>query len=230
MLASKAKVCLTNKEKEMNFGRDAKAILKDIKSKGMMLNSSYGDPLKYIESMVNTLRGNENVIDYIAYPKNLIDIFLLITDNGKILCSNVTETVTEGFIFDKSNFYYGANAFYLTELHEEETLIKDDEKSGFLRPSSDYLTLFFDTGTIQLHVKKKFTQELYKDILNQRKKFMPKPAPAKKSKAKDSAPKKESVPKQDGGAEAIKEIRKMYEDGIITKEEMMELLKAQLAK
>jgi hypothetical protein len=74
-------------------------------------------------------------------------------------------------------------------------------------------------------------KELYRKILAEKKKFIPKTAaPQKSAKAesKKKADNAQSDSSSDGGA--IREIRKMYEDGIITKEEMMELLKAQLSK
>lgn len=88
--------------------------------------------------------------------------------------------------------------------------------------------MYFDEGSLELKVKKGEGKGVYKAILAACKKLMPKPdkpKPAPKTKAKAKAPEAQS-----GGSEAIENIRKMYEDGLITKEEMLELLKAHLAK
>lgn len=79
-----------------------------------------------------------------------------------------------------------------------------------------------------MKVRKGEGKGVYKSILDARKKLMPKPEKPKsttRTKTKAKTPRAQS-----GGSDAIESIRKMYEDGLIAKEEMMELLKAHLAK
>ena len=81
------------------------------------------------------------------------------------------------------------------------------------------MTLYFDGGSLELTLPKGEGAKAYKSIVSAKKKLDSKKssAPKAKSGVKKDAP-------QSGTAEARKEIRKMYDDGIITKEELMELL------
>jgi len=214
----------------MNFGRDAKAIHKHLKGRGMALSDNLGDPIKYIESMTSLLRGNENVIDYIPCPPNLINTLFLVTDSKKILFSEVSSEVTKGMLFDKTEHFYASNFYTLTSLHEEETIIETRKGEGIFGAVKDEVIIFFDEGSLALSLKKGTGKETYKAILDARKKLLPKPEkpkPATKTAAK-STTKKAEEPAKD--SDAIQNIRKMYEDGIINKAEMMELLKAHLSK
>ncbi len=209
----------------MNFGRDARAIHKHLKGRGMAISSDLGDPIKYIESMIKNLRGNENVIDYIPCPPNYITTLFLVTDSGKLLFSEVITTVTPGVIFDKTEITYDPRFYLLSSLREEETLIETLKEDKLFGTTWDNIIMYFDEGSLDLKVKKGEGKGVYKSILTARKKLMPKPDKPKPTKAKTKAPEAQS-----NGSDAIESIRKMYEDGLITKEEMMELLKASLAK
>lgn len=217
-------------EINMNFGRDSKAILSDIKKKGMDLSDRVGKPLDYIDSMISQLRGNENVISYLAFPENLIDTLLLITDSGKLLCSAVTTVTTKGAIFDKTEYFYAAGACSLLTLHDSETLIREEKDPGFFGATYDTITMFFDDGNLTIKVKKKTGQAEYNRILAAKKKLMPKKPKATSSAPKEAAEPKAADPRDGAMAKTIKEIRSMHEDGLITKEEMLDLIKAALGK
>ena len=60
--------------------RDVDVILKELKSKGYLFSADILKPEDLIESMVNLLRGNENVIDYIIDDYYIKAIYL-ITDS-----------------------------------------------------------------------------------------------------------------------------------------------------
>jgi hypothetical protein len=215
----------------MNFGRDAKAIINDITNvKIRYFSYDVGKPEDYIGSMLGMLRGNENVISYIMPEKGDIKVLLLVTDSGKLLFTNVSTSIRKGMLWDHTDYHYESGYVELLTLHEEETLLREDKKPGFLGETFDSLILYFDDKHLCLELPLKQGNDVYKEILSARKKLLPKKVetPKKASTSKKKEVKEEKA--QDDGASAIREIRKMYEDELITKEEMMELLKAQLAK
>ncbi len=211
----------------MNFKRDEKAIIKDIKSKGMAFSDGLGKADEYVKSMVDILRGNENVIEYIACPPNLIKTLLLVTDSGKLVFAEVTESTTKGLIFEKKEYYYAPNLYDLSTLNEEETLIKTEKKKGLFGDTIDSLVLYFNGGSIALCLPKNTAKTVYDKILKIKKKF----DKTKTQKIHVATKKEKSTDKgngKDNGLEKMKELRKMYEDGILTKEEFLELLKTNL--
>ena len=220
----------------MKFGRlDAAAIRKHMWGQGIGLHPDLGKPEDYIESMLSLLYGNESVIDYIPCPRILPTSLFLITDSGKLLCTEVTTTVTEKALWDKTDYFYAPKVFTLTSLCEEKTIVETRKEPGIFGSTKDNVIMFFDEGSIALSLKKGTGNEVYKAILAAKKKTMPKPPKAKPSTSKTASkssdkPSPEKVEKPSSESDAIKEIRKMYEDGIIEKAEMMELLKAHLSK
>ena len=220
----------------MKFGRlDAEAIRKHMWDHGIGLHPDLGKPEKYIESMLLTLYGNESVIDYIPCPKILPTSLFLITDSGKLLCTEVTTTITEKMLWDKTDYYYAAKSFTLSSLCEEKTIIETRKDPGIFGSTKDNVIMFFDEGSIALSLKKGTGNDVYKAVVAAKKKLISKlekaKATATRSTAKSSEkPKPEKAEKASKESDAIKEIRKMYEDGIIEKAEMMELLKAHLSK
>ena len=220
----------------MKFGRlDAAAIRKHMWDRGISLHPDLGKPEKYIDSMLSQLHANESVIDYIPCPKILPTSLFLITDSGKLICAEVSTTVTEKMLWDKTNYYYDSKCFTLASLREEETIIETRKGEGFFSAAKDNVIMLFAEGSISLELKKGTGNEIYKAILAAKKKTMPKPPKAKPSTSKTASkssdkPSPEKVEKPSSESDAIKEIRKMYEDGIIEKAEMMELLKAHLSK
>lgn len=216
--------------------RDVDVILKELKSKGYLFSADILKPEDLIESMVNLLRGNENVIDYIIDDYYIKAIYL-ITDSYKILAANRTTTTTTGAIFDKTTQYFDPMAINLLGFREEETLIRQEKGQGIFGGAMDRVHVYFNDGEITFLAKKGKGNEVYHNMVLQKlKKYIAK-AEKESQKAAEAAPKKPAAKKTtakseataDGG-EAIREIRKMYDDGIITKEELMELLKLQLKK
>lgn len=212
----------------MNFGRDARTIHKHLKSRGMALSPDLGDPIKYIDSLMLYLWESENVIDYIPCPPNFITTLFLITDSGKLLFSEVATTVTPGAIFDKTEIVYSPSNYMLATLNEQESFVETYKERRLFGETWDIVRLFFDGGSFDLKLKKGDGQAVYKAFIAAKKKHMPKttkPKATTKTKEKSKAPDTQGV-----GSGEIESIRKMYEDGLITKEEMMELIKAHLAK
>ena len=220
----------------MKFGRlDAAAIRKHMWGQGIGLHPDLGKPEDYIESMLSLLYGNESVIDYIPCPRILPTSLFLITDSGNLICTEVTTTVTEKALWDKTDYYYSPRCFGLATLCEEKTILETRKDPGIFGATKDNLIMFFDDGSIALSLKKGAGNEVYKAVVAAKKKLMTKLSKTKATATKTATkstekPKAEKTEKSSSESDAIKEIRKMYEDGIIEKAEMMELLKAHLSK
>ena len=215
----------------MKFGRlDAAAIRKHMWGQGIGLHHDLGNPEDYIESMLSLLYGNESVIDYIPCPRILPTSLFLITDSGKLLCTEVTTTVTEKALWDKTNYYYSPKCFTLASLCEEKNIVETRKEPGIFGSTKDNVIMFFDEGSIALSLKKGTGNEVYKAVLAAKKKLMPKPEKPKATAKTAAKPSTKKADEPKNNSDAIKEIRKMYEDGIIEKDEMMELLKAHLSK
>ena len=212
--------------------RDTYEILKEIKAKGYFFDTAiFHKPEKLIESMVELLSVKENVVDFIGLPGCAISTFLLVTDSGKLIGSNITTTVSRGFVFDKTKQDYDIVFLSIDGFRPDSVEVYEEKGAGAFGGTMDRVYVGFDDGTLNFLAKRGKGMECYKkEFLAKIKKRLPKPEKpaAKTPAAKKAAPVKAAS--TEGDASAIAEIRKMYDDGIISKEEMMELLKLQLKK
>ena len=215
--------------------RDVYEILKEIKSKGYGFHPDILKPNQMVETMLLWLDKDENVVDYI-FDDYLIKALFLITDKYRLIGTNITTTTTSGVIFDRSTQEFEVVTINMLGFREKETDISLEKGAGFFATAMDRITVCFDDGSFTFLAKKGKGEEVYRTrILNKLKRYIKKASAemekAEKPTAKTSATKTaKSSSKEGTGGEAIREIRKMHEDGLITKEEMMELLKLQVGK
>ena len=213
--------------------RDVYEILKELKSKGYGFHPDILKPNKLVESMVFWLHPGEQVIDYII-DDYLIKALFLITSEYRLIGTNITTTTTSGAIFDKTTQEYDVISINLLGFRESATEIHQEKMEGLFGGTMDRISVCFDDGSFTFLVKKGKGDEIYRTrILNKLKKYIKKAsdeaAKVAKPAAKSSAAKAAKSSNSEGASgDTIREIRKMYDDGIISKDELMELLKLQL--
>lgn len=159
----------------------------------------------------------ENVVDAFNY---LSEYIYLLTDANRLIICHETEEERKGVnLFGAHDYYHN------TEVYDLNSLDKDKTSFNIFKKKSGYcyseITLSINQyGYLYravIYASEKDGEKILNKILKHADKY---------NKTADKNPKDTGSNENSN----IKEIRAMYEDGIITKEEMMELLKGILRK
>ena len=174
-----------------------------------------------IDGCINTalaqLWGNENVVKAMACCVDDSQCYLLLlTDQNRIIRSYETQRERKGRIFDSTDYEHSAYAYDMTGVDSNRSRCVERKVGGFL--GTTYYDIIFEGQktplTLTVNQQSKMS-EVLNAVLNNAKQY----GKAEGVSQAASAP----VP---GGNSAIAEIRKMYEDGLIDKAEMLDLIKS----
>jgi len=154
----------------------------------------------------------------------------LLTDHNRLINCIEEKTEYSGFNIFKSNDYmHYAAEFDLNCLVPEKTSYNLYKEKGLFGAKYAEITLYFreerEDSLAQIITSEATAEPAYQVILAHAQEYGAKPEEEpKKSSKKEAA-------SAGGGKEAeMKQIREMHEAGLITKEEMMELMKSLLNK
>ena len=206
--------------------RDAKSIMKHAKSVGVVF------PTYETENCLNKglelLYIGENVITYFIDDSNRADIkkIYLLTDHNRLINCSEEKTEYTGFNIFKSNSYlhYAAD-FNLNALVPEKTSYNVYKEKGLFGAKYAELTLYFngvqEDYLAQIITSEENSETAYSIILAHAQEYGSAPEEPEPAPANGGAGSKEAE---------MKQIREMHEAGLITKEEMMDLMKSLLNK
>lgn len=174
-------------------------------------------PDNCINTALTKMWNNENVVMAMIFFSNNVNCsLLLLTDKNRLIIGNENQTERKGRLFDTTQFDYSSYAYDMTGVDGNKTRCIVRKESGFL--GATYYDVIFEGQ--QQRFTLTFTQQAQANKVMQavldNAKRCEKPEPT-------SAP--TSAPASTGNS-AIAEIRKMYEDGIIDKAEMLDLIKS----
>ncbi len=207
--------------------RDSKAIMQDAKAQGVTFPTSETE--KCLDKGLELLYLNENVVTYFVDNSGIEErkyINLLTDKNRLIQCIEEQEDYVGLNIFKTHSYMHYACDFNLNQLLPEKTSFNVYKQKGLFGAKYGEITLTFLEGDEEvlgrIRMKESDCETAYSVILEHAKEYGAKP---EKSESKS-----ENVEKPAGKEAEIKEIRAMHDAGLITKEEMMELLKALMSK
>ena len=211
---------------------DAKSIIKKLKEGGY---TSVVHLEKAINAALAGLYLGEQVVNAFSDELTRAEVHevYLLTDKNRLAVCRETMLPSEK-IFKLNDYYYDAFWFFLDGLDLSTSSAAIYKEKGLFGTKFGKITL--NNGaeiccpekavesrlqTLSKHAKK-YSETAKKETSKPKtKKTTSKPVDLVKDEMEKSASANESV---------IKEIRKLYEDGIITKEELMELIKEALRK
>ncbi len=207
--------------------RTAEKVEKYLQSKGRT-----GYKVTAVKCLTTMLWNNENIVDAAVVNANYVEnydnetapILVCFTDKNRMLISRETKKLNHGFIFTTPTYYYSEEAIELKYVAAEKCRILEYVNTtlfGKPKPAVDG-DLIVDDKEIIVNAQLKGLKTVYKALMSsiEDSKF--------KEKKKDGG-KTLSSPPPASPTGNVAEIRKLYEDGIITKEEMIDLIKS-LAK
>lgn len=204
--------------------------------------------IEQLDGCINTglaqLWGDEQVTEAFASSSDTVPSYLkrnaelpsypyvlLVTDKGRYVQTFEFKTVVNGMIFSHAEYRHESDVHDVSWAEPNKT--RCVKRTTGWKGSQQYFDVVFD-GILPVTVTfgtEENAVAFRTAVLNAVKKMEEKAA--KKKEAEQTAAKKKETAEQKaapkgGSAETVKEIRKMYEDGLIDKAEMMELLKAAL--
>ena len=207
--------------------RDAKTIMQHARSQGVIFPTTKTEDC--LNKGLELLYLKENVVTYFIDDSNKSDkrkLYLLTDHNRLIICIEELTEYTGFNIFKTNNYDHYAVEFNLNALIPERTSYNVYKEKGLFGSKYAEITLYF-AGVQEDYIAKVVTSEqnselAYNIILSHAEEYGAKQAPE---------PQPQAQPASGGGKDAeIKQIREMHEAGIITKEEMMDLIKSLLNK
>ena len=205
--------------------RDAKTIMEHAKSVGVIFPTSKTE--KCLNKGLELLYLKENVITYFIDDSGKSDkrkLYLLTDHNRLIICIEELTDYVGLNIFKTNDYEHYAVDFNLNVLDPERTSYNVYKEKGLFGARYAEITLYFhgvqEDVIAKVVTSEKNSETAYEIILSHAQQYAA-PAPQAQSQPQPAA----------GGKEAeIKQIREMHEAGLITKEEMMDLMKSLLSK
>lgn len=178
--------------------------------------------------VVSKLYENEEVIDFVL---GLDTQFYLFTNQNYIFICYMEARKKEG-IFSQNDYVYYAHRLDLNEVSKDKVKMVRSGTFGFGDYGIKFDTTYNEQDAIIIWVRKeKELQPTLAKVLNHVKKYKRGPISKPVVDVNIVSSNINTTPqKKDSNTGNIQEIRKLYEDGIISKEEMMELLKDVLKK
>ena len=201
--------------------RDLQSVMDFIRSTKLTIAPT--KPEKCVEQGLDLLWMGEEIVDYIPDESGRTGakyIYLLTNKHRLIVCIEETEEYSGLNIFKTTQLVHAAVEFDFKEMVPEKTKCYADKEPGFFGAKYEVLELYFaekiDDRTAKIFTKAGKGEELYNKIMQYVEKCSAEPAQQESSSSNTDAD--------------IKQFREMFEAGIITKEEMMDLIKSALGK
>jgi len=200
--------------------RDLQSVMNYIRSTNLKIAPE--KPEKCVEEGLALLWMGEEIVDYIPDESGRTEckyIYLLTNKNRLIVCIEELQAYSGINIFKSTQLVHGAVEFDFREMVPEKTMCYEDKDKGFLGAKYEVLELYFKEEhgdrTAKIFTTKGKGEEIYNKIMA----FI---------EGGSATASKESAPAGSGKDAEIKQFREMFEAGVITKEEMMELIKQTL--
>ena len=201
--------------------RDLQSVMNYIRSTNLKIAPE--KPEKCVTEGLALLWMGEEIVDYIPDESGRTEckyIYLLTNKNRLIVCIEELQAYSGINIFKSTQLVHGAVEFDFREMVPEKTMCYEDKDKGFLGAKYEVLELYFeekeDDRTAKIFTTKGKGEEIYNKIM-QHIDSCGNPNGAKE------------VSNASSGKDAeIKQFREMFEAGVISKEEMMELIKQTL--
>lgn len=146
---------------------------------------------------------------------------IFLTNKRRLFISKEKLNVSSGVFFTSTNYYNSLTVMELEYVNLNKCRILEIKNESFFgkpKPSVNG-NLILDDKTVFNAVNLAVLDGVFKAIIDNIKTYAEKPAEPKP---------KESAPSSQSGN--VAEIRKMYEDGLITREEMLDLIKSIVSK
>ena len=179
-----------------------------------------------INSCLAQLWGGEGVTNAFVCPVDDSQCYILVlTNKCRIIKTSESKYEVKGFLIDRTNYDYNAVALDVTGIDPNKVRCVEQSSGGWLSKSS-YHVIIDGIGTYPIDLnmddkKKAFAvRDAIVEMANNASKTISNAAHSSESNAaiKNGA--------TSDKAASIKEFRDMFEQGIITKEEMLELIKS----
>lgn len=188
----------------------------------------YSVQFHQLDEAINTclikLWNDEEIVEAKALNETLYSTtpkLIFLTNKRRLFIVSEGSSTTSGFIFDHTTYGHGMNIIELDKVDPNKCRILEIQNTSFFgkpKPAVNGDLILNDKEVLKM-VNLEALNEVYKAILKNIKDYAEKPAEPKP---------KESAPSSQSGN--VAEIRKMYEDGLITREEMLDLIKSIVSK
>lgn len=192
-----------------------------------------------INGLLVKLWNDEEITQAFVFNENLNSKkpVLLALTGKRLLVSREESKVSDGFILSYTNYYYETEEIELKYVDMNKCRILEQKNESFFgkpKPSVNGNLILDDKNTL-VSVNLQILDAIYKAVTKNIKALTAKSA--HKTEEKDGYnPNGGSISKNAGNAGSsanswnVAEIRKLYEDGIITREEMLDLIKSAVYK
>ena len=202
--------------------RDSESIKRSVQSDSQFYNFREFD--NCVNAGLARLWNNEDVTHAVvfSFDGNAASILLITNQNRMIVCNESKEEI-KGFLIDRTRYNHSVYVYDMTGVDANKTRCVERSSGGFF--SRTYYDVVFEGQSnpprLTITCDKKDKAFKIKDLV-----LSAFSRPAATASATTVSSPASAAPPTSSAASEIAEIRKMYEDGIIDKAEMLDLIKA----